>query len=143
MREIRSEIDIAAPPTTVWGILTDFEKWQTWNPIVKQVRGVATRNSKINVNMRGKGGQEGQHYVATITTFEEPLFFRWRARMMADFLFANDKVFELKETPAGTKLVHTEAFSGILVSLFWSKLNQQVPSMLKTMNEALKKKAEA
>ncbi|MCF7826649.1 MAG: SRPBCC domain-containing protein [Candidatus Marinimicrobia bacterium] len=142
MREIRSEIDIAAPPTTVWAILTNFEKWQTWNPIVKQVRGVATRGSKLNVNMRGKEGQEGQHYVATITTFEEPLFFRWRAKMIADFLFANDKVFELKETPGGTKLVHTEAFSGILVSLFWGKLDKQVPTILKTMNEAVKTKAE-
>ena len=61
---------------------------------------------------------------------------------MAGFLFTNDKVFELEETRFGTRLVHKELFGGILVPLFWGKLNSAVPSMLKSMNEALKKMAE-
>ncbi len=142
MREIQSEIDIAASPAQVWKILTEFEKWQEWNPLVKEVHGVATGGSEISVQMRDQNGKQGQHYTAVITTFEEPRFFRWRAKMMAAFLFTNDKVFELKETPTGTTLHHTEAFSGLMVSLFWGKLDQYVPDMLKSMNEALKKRVE-
>ena len=62
--------------------------------------------------------------------------------MMAEFLFTNDKVFELEETGSGTRLIHKELFSGLLVPLFGSMLKEGVPSMLQSMNEALKAKAE-
>ena len=54
----------------------------------------------------------------------------------------NDKVFELEEISSGTRLIHKELFSGMLVPVFWGKLNKGVIPMLKSMNEALKIKAE-
>jgi len=62
--------------------------------------------------------------------------------MMFEFLFTNDKVFEFEETRSGTLLIHKELFSGMLVPLFWGYLNNGVPPMLNSMNEALKKTAE-
>jgi hypothetical protein len=73
-----------------------------------------------------------------VTKYEEPKLFRWCSKMMSEFLFTNDKVFELEEIDSGTRLIHIEAFSGILVPMFWGKLNEHVPSMLRSMNEALK-----
>jgi len=138
MREIRTEIDIAAPPTKVWGILTDFDNWKNWNPIINQASGTASFGSELSMTMRGDDGKDGPKYMPIVTNFEEPVFFRWRAKMMAGFLFTNDKVFELEEIGSGTRLIHREQFSGILVPLFWSKLKKGVPSMLKSMNDALK-----
>ncbi len=142
MRELRTEIEIAAPLTKVWNILTDFNNWKQWNPIVKQARGVASLGSKLSITMCGKDGKASNKYSPVITTFEEPKSFRWRAQMMAGFLFTNDKVFALEEIASGTRLIHIEGFSGILVPMFWSKLNQGVLPMLKSMNDALKVKAE-
>ncbi|MDH5250899.1 MAG: SRPBCC domain-containing protein [Cyclobacteriaceae bacterium] len=142
MREIRTEIEIAAPLTKVWSILTDFDHWKDWNPIVNQAGGAASAGSKLNITMRGKDGKDANKYMPVITTFEKPKSFRWRAKMMAGFLFTNDKAFELEETAAGTRLIHTEAFSGMLVPLFWNKLEAGVSPMLKSMNNALKTLAE-
>jgi len=52
MREIRTEIEIAAPVTKVWSILTDFDNWKEWNPIVEQESGVASPGSKLSMTMR-------------------------------------------------------------------------------------------
>ncbi len=41
MREIRTEIEIAVPPTKVWSILMDFDNWKEWSPIINQASGVA------------------------------------------------------------------------------------------------------
>ena len=142
MREIRTEIEIAAPPTKVWSILTDFDNWKNWNPIVIQASGVAALGSELSVAMRGKDGKDGPKYMPVVTIFQAPKSFRWRAKMMAEFLFTNDKVFELEETGSGTRLIHKELFRGMLVPLFWSKLDEGVPPMLNSMNEALKTKAE-
>ncbi len=142
MREIRTEIEINVPPTTVWSILTDFHTWKEWSPIINQASGVASLGSELNITMRGDDGKDGPKYMPIITNFEEPKFFRWRAKMMAEFLFTNDKVFELEETGSGTRLIHKELFSGMLVPLFWSKLETGVPPMLNSMNDALKRIAE-
>jgi uncharacterized protein YndB with AHSA1/START domain len=39
MREITSEIEIAATPEKVWGTLTDINGWNKWNPTVNQISG--------------------------------------------------------------------------------------------------------
>ena len=101
MREVRTEINIAAPAAKVWSILTDFGSWQEWNPIVKQANGVASTDSKLSITMCGKDGKQGKDgpkYMPVVTNSDEPKFFRWRAKMLAGFLFTNDKVFELEET---------------------------------------------
>ncbi len=143
MREIQTEIEIAAPVKKVWGILMDFDQWKAWNPIITQASGIASLGSTLSVTMRGEDGKAGPKYTPVITIFEEPKSFRWRGKMMAEFLFTNDKVFELEETGSGTRLIHKELFSGLLLPLFGSMLNEGVPKMLQAMNEALKTKAES
>ena len=142
MRELRTEIDIAAPIDKVWGILTDFNNWKDWNPVINQATGEAARGSELSITMRGKDGKDAQKYKAIVTNIQEPNLFRWRATMMAEFFFTNDKVLELEEIDSGTRLVHIEAFSGILVPLFWGKMEKAVPQILESMNGALKLIAE-
>ena len=92
--------------------------------------------------MRGNDGKDSAKYMPIVTNVEEPKFFRWRGKMMFEFLFTNDKVFELEEIGSGTRLIHREQFSGILVPMFWSKLSKHALPMLKSMNDALKITAE-
>ena len=63
--------------------------------------------------------------------------------MMAGFLFTNYRVFELKEKDGGTQFTHKKEFSGLIVPMFWKKLNQFVLPMLEKMDKALKDKLEA
>jgi hypothetical protein len=142
MREIKTEIKINAPQMEVWDILMAFDKWSDWNPTVNQASGTATLGSKVNITMAGPEGKNGQKYSADITMFEAPRSFRWRAVMIYGFLMTNDRSFELEPLGDGTKLINTEHFSGLLVSLFWGKLEKFVPASLNSMNEALKARAE-
>ena len=138
MREIRTEIEIAAPPAKVWSVITDFNNWKDWNPIINQVNGTASLGSELSITMRGKDGKDANKYMPVITKFKDSKSLRWRAKVMAGFLFTNDKVLELEETDSGTRLIHIEAFSGILLPIFWNKLNNGVLPMLKSMNDSLK-----
>lgn len=143
MQEIRTEIEIAASPAKVWGILTDINKWHEWSPIINQSSGNASLGSKLDMTMVGKEeGKDGPKYSPEITQLDEAKYFRWRAHMMAGFIFTNDKVFELEETATGTKLIHKELFSGLLAPIMCGQMEKGVPPMLNSMNLALKELAE-
>ena len=142
MRQLKAKIQIAAKIDQVWKTLTDFENWHEWNPTVKRVTGQATQGTTLNITMPGKAGKD-MSYPAQIINLQPPTLFRWRAKMIAGFLFANGRVFELKEHDGGTLLVNTEEFSGLMVPLMGNKLNQFVVPALNKMNEALKAKLES
>ena len=143
VQEIKTEIEISAPPSKVWAIITDINNWQEWSPIINASQGTASVGSKLSITMMGKEkGKDGPKYNPVITELEEPNHFRWRAHMMAGFIFTNDKVFELEETSSGTRLTHKEMFSGLLAPIFCTKMEEGVPPMLNSMNEALKDLAE-
>ena len=143
MQEIKTEIEISAPPSKVWKLITDIDKWQEWSPIINASKGEAVVGSKLTITMMGKEeGKDGPKYNPIITQLKEPHYFHWRAHMLAGFIFTNDKIFELEETPTGTKLTHTETFKGFVTPLFKGQMEKGVPPMLNAMNKAIKEMAE-
>lgn len=143
MRELRAEIQISAPIDRAWRVLTDFDHWHEWNPMVNQVSGNATVGSRLDITMRGPDGKDAMKYQPTLLEVNPPRSLRWRATMMSSLMFTNDRVFELSEKNGRTVLVNKEEFSGLMVPLFWSKMTVFVVPMLEKMNKALKDKLEA
>jgi len=143
MRELRAEIHISAPIEQVWRVLTDFDHWKDWNPMVNQASGTASVPSKLKLTMRGLDSKDAMKYEPIVLEVEPPKYLRWRATMMSGFMFTNDRVFELQEENGGTEVINREEFSGLMVPLFWNKMNQFVVPMLEKMNNALKDKMEA
>jgi len=143
MRELKTEIDIAAPPKKVWDVLLDFNSWKEWNPIAAEAKGNPSPGEKLHMKfVCDPESKKIAEFKPIVIEAEAPIRFRWRATMMAPFLFSNDKVFELEETASGTRLIHREQFSGFMVLLFWSKFEKSVVPMLESMNKALKVKVE-
>ena len=87
-------------------------------------------------------GKDGPRYQPKIIELEEGKSLRWRAHMLAGFIFTNDKLLELEEIPGGTRLIHKELFSGLMWSMMKSQMKKGVPPILQSMNEALKEKIE-
>jgi hypothetical protein len=83
-------------------------------------------------------GKDGPKYNPVITELDEPHYLRWRAHMMNELIFTNYKVLELEETNSGTRLIHKELFKGLLAPVFCGQMEDGVPPMLNTMNQALK-----
>ena len=143
LQEIKTEIEISAPPSKVWSIITDINTWNEWSPIIKDSNGTASVGSELTITMIGKEeGKEGPKYNPVITELNAPHYFRWRAHMLAGFIFTNDKILELEETSSGTRLTHTESFKGLLAPIFCGQMENNVPPMLNSMNKALKELAE-
>jgi len=143
MQEIKTEIEIKAPSSKVWDIITDINKWHEWSPIINDSQGDASVGSSLSITMMGKEkGKDGPKYNPTITELKEPNYFHWRAHMLAGFIFTNDKIFKLEETQSGTRLTHTETFRGLLAPIFCGQMEKSVPPMLNSMNKALKELAE-
>jgi len=139
LQEIKTEIEISAPPSKIWPIIADINNWKTWSPIIKDSNGTATLGSELNIAMIGKEeGEAGPIYTPIITDLEESKLLRWRANMLADFIFTNYKIIKLEETNTGTRLIHTEAFEGLLAPIFCGQMEEGVPTMLNAMNKALK-----
>ena len=143
LQEIKTEIEISAPPSKVWTILTDINHWQEWSPIIKESQGTASVGSELTIAMVGKEkGEDGPVYNPTIMELDEAKHLRWRAHMLAGFIFTNYKVLELEETDSGTRLIHKEMFKGLLAPIFCGQMEKGVPPMLNSMNKALKELAE-
>lgn len=93
--------------------------------------------------MMGKEkGKNGPKYNPIIEKLNDSKYFRWRAHLLAGFIFTNDKTFKLEETKSGTLLMHTETFKGSLAPIFCGQMEKSVPPMLNSMNKALKELAE-
>lgn len=143
MQEIKTEIEIFAPPVKVWSIIVDIDTWHEWSPIINASQGEPTLGSKLSITMMGKEkGKDGPKYNPVVTELKEQAYFRWRAKMLVGFIFTNDKIFKLEETEAGTRLIHIETFKGLMAPLMSSSVEKNVPSMLDSMNAALKELAE-
>ena len=45
--EIRSEIDIEAPPEAVWAQLADLGRYEEWNPFITRAEGTAEAGQRL------------------------------------------------------------------------------------------------
>lgn len=141
--EIVTETDINATPEEVWTILADIGQWANWSPIINQSKGKLAPGEVLELTMAGKAeGQNGPAYKPVVIDVEANKRFCVRAKMIAGFLFTNEKEFELEATDKGTHLFHREIFKGWLVPVFCSQMEKGVPGMLNAMNKALKDKVE-
>ena len=142
MKQVITEIEISAPPEKVWAILTNFNHWIEWNTTITKASGETAINAQLNITMSNEKGKDSNAYSPIITQLEAPKRLRWQAKMMANFLFKNEKLVELEATETGTKMMHTEFFSGLMVKAFWGKMKDGVPLIMNKMNQDLKAAAE-
>ena len=47
--ELRTEIEISAPPAAVWEVLTDFARYPEWNPFLVEVQGSPKVGGELRV----------------------------------------------------------------------------------------------
>lgn len=139
--ELRTEIEIAAPPAAVWQVLTDFSRYGEWNPFLASVEGTLKVGSELRVVVSPPGGRE-YHMIMRLITCEPERELRWRGKWGADFLFRGEHFFRLVPLEHGhTRFVHGEDFGGILVRWLGQRLTQVARGFV-FMNQALKRQVE-
>lgn len=141
-RRIDTAIEIAASPAVVWRILTDFSAYPEWNPFIRSIRGEARPGARLSVSIQPPGGRAMQ-FQPRVQEAEPQRVFSWLGRLLLPGLFDGRHEFRLEANAGGTRLLHGESFSGVLLPLAWSGMQPPTRAGFEAMNRALKARAEA
>jgi hypothetical protein len=148
MPSIRTNITIAAPPSTVRKVLLDFAAYPEWNPFITSVKvsdPAAPPGTPFQI-------VAFKFYVDKSTIVENnPEEFSWLGITIGKWFFRGYHYFkfesfgdgEVENDPAtNCKFIQTEDMSGFLsfFSFLWSPI---LKKGFKQMNQALKVRAEA
>ncbi len=142
MRELHRTIEIEAPASVVWDILTDFESYREWNPFIPDIRGELREGAKLRVTM-SPPGETATMFKPELQVIAEEQELRWKGKLLFSGLFDGEHVFRLEPQPGGSLLfIQEETFTGALAApLLWI-VGEKTGRGFAEMNEALKKRAE-
>lgn len=120
-----ADIDISAPPESVWRLLVDVERWPTWNPEIKAVRieEPLTEGSRF----RWKAGPGW--ITSTIRQLEPPHILGWTG---TTFSIKAVHVYRLTLIDGGTRVRTEESWEGFLARRFAGSFKKQVQRSLES-----------
>lgn len=136
--EIRTEIEIAAPPAKVWQVLTDNGAYPQWNPFIVEMKGRVAAGETLT-NSLVQPGSDPMTFSPTVLAVTPEKELRWIGRLFAPRIFDGEHYFQLEPTATGTRFVHGENFRGVLL---WFISTDQFKPSFEAMNAALKARAE-
>lgn len=142
MKKLQAEVTISAPPSVVWGILTDLDRYEEWNPFVVEAEGTVAVGSKLRLRIEPPGGK-GARFRPTVTVVEPERSFEWLGRLGFPGLFDGRHRFTLEQVAGGTRFLQSEEFVGVMVPLFSRSLDAHTRPGFEAMNQAIKALAEA
>lgn len=143
MHEVRTKLDIAAPPALVWEVLLDFPSYARWNPLIVELSGDAAKNATLKAILQRHDGKRMEFHPKVLVC-QEKRELRWLGTFIGAWLFAGEHFFELEAIKSGTqtRFIHGEIFTGLLVDYFAGGLLKGMPEAFAAMNEAFKQEVE-
>lgn len=140
--ELRTEIEIDAPPFAVWAVLTDFSRFRDWNPFIPSISGEARVGARLEVVISPPEGRE-MKFRPTVLVADPEKELRWIGHLFFRGLFDGEHFFRLVEVGGGrTRFVQGENFSGILVKPMAGLLTNTARGFV-YMNQAIKRRVES
>jgi hypothetical protein len=117
---IRTESLIPASPDRVWAVLSDFRRWPEWNPLNLSAEGPLEKGARVRMTFRNLAGLPGSVIRQTVrlVACEPGRELAWTGDV--PLLFHGRHGFVLRPEGAGTRVVQTEALSGLLPAS-WSR----------------------
>jgi hypothetical protein len=137
--ELRTEIDIDAPPEQVWPHLVDLGAYADWNPFITRAAGSAEEGHKLSLRMDPPGGR-GITIRPHVTEVSKGATLEWLGHLGVPGVFDGRHRFELTATPSGTHLVQREIFGGLLVRPLRRSLDGNTRAGFEAMNAALRRR---
>lgn len=132
---LERSIEIAAPPTRVWSVLTDIERWPEWTASIEAVERID----------RGRFGRESaaritqpklQPALWQVTSFEDGKGFVWESHQPGQHSVANHQLETLES--GGTRVTLAVDLSGVFITLLTPFIRGTVRKYLNWEAEGLK-----
>jgi hypothetical protein len=143
MAVVRSEIEIAAPASRVWEILTDLERYPDWNPFTPKVESTLEVGAPVHLHTRLRS-ERLAHRVETVTEHVPGERICWGMTMGPRFVLAAERRQILTPIDVDrTRYLTDDTLTGMLtpiVTTFWGEAMQRG---FDDVAEALKKRAES
>jgi carbon monoxide dehydrogenase subunit G len=130
-----SEIEIRAPPEVVWDVLTDFQRWPSWNSNVQSVKG----GGSVSKGTTFKWKSGGSTIRSTIQEVERPTLIAWTGSLMA---IKAIHVWHFTSREGRTLVSTEESFDGPIARLFKRSLQRTLEESLASGLKDLKTEAE-
>jgi len=142
MRQIHTHIDIEAPASVVWGILSDFGMYRRWNPLIRGILGHAESGRRIEVRLAAPPGADVAARL-TIVYLRRDQAMTWLEWWVVPGLFASERRFRIEALQGGAvRFHHGEQVRGVMVPLLGRRRQLRGRAGFEAMNTALKQRAE-
>jgi hypothetical protein len=134
--------DIAAPPETVWRVLTEVSRYADWHPTLSLDGAAPELKPGAQLPLRLSGGIAGdQMFTAELTQVTPPHMLAWQGGV-ADVFFGRH-TFELQALPGdGTRFTDTERWSGAMAASVIAEQHAALEKEYTQSATALKEQAE-
>jgi len=140
--EIRTELEIAAPASHVWRILTDFPRYGDWNPFITEIAGELAVERQLQLRLSLPEGRDF-NIRPRLLRCDENRELCWRGHFLFPGLFDGEHFFRLESvSERRTRFVQGENFGGVLVRFSGRTITRAARGFV-YMNQALKRRAEA
>ena len=142
MKELAAEIEIDAPPETVWQVLTDFDAYPEWNPVEIEMKGRPVEGTTLEHTSKLPGNRP-MTFRPTIVEASPNRTLAWDGRLFMPGLFDVRHRFALEPLNDGrTRLRQSEVFRGVLIPFVGGTL-RKTEQAFGIANRAIKERAES
>ena len=135
---IEHRLDIQAPPSIVFSLNTDIERWPSLTPTVTSVERLDEGPLRVGSQARIK--QPGQRpAVWTVASLEPDQRFVWGANSPGVRIIATHLV---EPTPSGARNLLRLELAGLGARLLWPILRRRLLKVLEAENEGFQREAQ-
>jgi hypothetical protein len=130
-----TDLVIAASPDTVWDVITDIERWPSWNPAVRSMS--FSGDVEEGAQFRWKAGPAT--ISSTIRRIERPRLIGWTGQT---FGIDAMHVYRLEPRDGKTLVTTEESYDGLLARVFRGPVEKMLTKSLDAGLGHLKVEAE-
>lgn len=125
MKSFQTTIQIDAPTSRVWSLLTDLPEWPRWNTTVDKVEGSIGLGSRVTVYAKASPGRAFPLKVSELVPQQRMV---WRGGMPLG-LFTGTRTYTLSPQPGnGVEFAMAEVFAGWMAPLITRSIPDLQPS---------------
>ena len=141
-KSIHTQIEIDAPASAVWEVLSNTANYPSWNPFVKKISGDLVEGNHLSVTIQPEG-KSPMDFAPVVLAAEENRELRWVGHLGFKGVFDGEHYYIMEETADGKTLFrHGETFSGMLAYVLFALIGEDTETGFRAMNDALKARVE-
>lgn len=141
-REMRTEVEIDAPPERVWSVLTALQSYHEWNPAIIAASGDLRVGSRLTLRFQPIG-TSGYTFRPKLLVVDPPRELRWLGWPRVPLVFDTEHYFAI--APIGdrrARLEHGLLAYGLGAPFAARAIDRVTRRHFDEMNQALKERTE-